>query len=158
MFPGLRIGLAVLPNVLINTFQQYKNTTDIDSSMISQAALELYLKSGMFERYQKKVSEAYASRANQLQQSIATHLAEYSSSKEICMHSHIVLPRQVNTNKLIQHLAQQNILLDPISRNYLDVFYHERILKINVSNVEESKIDAGIREIALALHSPKHYF
>ncbi|MGY4797821.1 aminotransferase-like domain-containing protein [Lysinibacillus fusiformis] len=158
MFPGLRIGLAVLPNVLINTFQQYKNTTDIDSSMISQAALELYLKSGMFERYQKKVSEAYASRANQLQQSIATHLAEYPSSKEICMHSHIVLPRQVNTNKLIQHLAQQNILLDPINRNYLDVFYHERILKINVSNVEESKIDAGIREIALALHSPKHYF
>ncbi len=158
MFPGLRIGLAVLPNVLINTFQQYKNTTDIDSSMISQAALELYLKSGMFERYQKKVSEAYASRANQLQQSIATHLAEYQSSKEICMHSHIILPRQVNTTKIIDHLAQQNILLDPINRNYLDAFYRERIIKLNVSNIDESKIDVGIREIALALHNTSNYF
>lgn len=36
MFPGLRIGLAVLPDIFIQTFQQYKNTTDIDSSMISR--------------------------------------------------------------------------------------------------------------------------
>lgn len=27
---------------------------DIDSSMLSQAALELYLKSGMFERHRKR--------------------------------------------------------------------------------------------------------
>ncbi|KUF35174.1 MULTISPECIES: PLP-dependent aminotransferase family protein [Lysinibacillus] len=158
MFPGLRIGLAVLPDVFTDTFQQYKNTTDIDSSMISQAALELYLKSGMFERYQKKVTEAYASRANSLQQSIATHLAQYQASIEVCMHSHIVLPRQVNTQKLIQHLMQHKIYLDTINRNYLDAFDHERILKLNVSNVEESKINVGIREIASALQSPSNYF
>lgn len=126
--------------------------------MISQAALELYLKSGMFERYQKKVTEAYASRANSLQQSIATHLAQYQASTEVCMHSHIVLPRQVNTQKLIQHLMQHKIYLDTINRNYLDAFDHERILKLNVSNVEESKIDVGIREIASALQSPSNYF
>ncbi|WP_155593347.1 PLP-dependent aminotransferase family protein [Lysinibacillus cavernae] len=158
MFPGLRIGLAVLPDVFIDTFQQYKNTTDIDSSMISQAALELYLKSGMFERYQKKVSEAYAIRANRLQQAITTHLAEYQASTEVCMHSHIILPKQVNINKLIQHLTQRNIFLDTIYRNYLDEFYYERILKLNVSNVEESKIDTGIKEIAQALNNPNHYF
>lgn len=158
MFPGLRIGLAVLPDILIQTFQQYKNTTDIDSSMISQAALELYLKSGMFERYQKKVSEAYASRAKILQQSITTHLAEYQASTDICMHSHLVLPRQVNIQQLIQHLMQRDIYLDTIKRNYLDAFDHERILKLNVSNVEKSKIDIGIQEIALALHNPSNYF
>ncbi|WP_336638281.1 PLP-dependent aminotransferase family protein [Lysinibacillus fusiformis] len=158
MFPGLRIGLAVLPDIFIQTFQQYKNTTDIDSSMISQAALELYLKSGMFERYQKKVSESYAIRANILQQSVTTHLAKYRASKEICMHSHIILPRQVNTDKLIQHLKQRHILLDSIHRNYLEEFYHERILKLNVSNVEESKIDLGIKEISLSLNDPNNYF
>ena len=158
MFPGLRIGLAVLPDILIQTFQQYKNTTDIDSSMISQAALELYLKSGMFERYQRQVSEAYASRAKILQQSITIHLAKYRASAEICMHSHLVLPRQVNTQKLIQHLTQHNIYLDTIKRNYLDAFDHERILKLNVSNVEESMIDIGIKEIALALHNTSNYF
>ncbi|MGE7675767.1 PLP-dependent aminotransferase family protein [Lysinibacillus sp. NPDC094403] len=158
MFPGLRIGLAILPNAFIDSFQKHKNTTDIDSSMISQAALELYLKSGMFERYQKKVSEAYTIRANILQQSIKTYLQKYQASTEICMHSHIVLPREVNTNMLIQHLAQQDIYLDTIDRNYLDGFYRERILKLNVSNVADQKIEVGIKGIAHALSSPNNYF
>ncbi|TQR34297.1 PLP-dependent aminotransferase family protein [Lysinibacillus sphaericus] len=158
MFPGLRIGLAILPDVFIDSFQKHKNTTDIDSSMISQAALELYLKSGMFERYQKKVSESYTIRANILQQSIKTYLPKYQASTEICMHSHIVLPREVNTNMLIQHLAQQDIYLDTIDRNYLDGFYRERILKLNVSNVADQKIEVGIKEIAQALSSPNNYF
>ncbi|WP_374964762.1 PLP-dependent aminotransferase family protein [Lysinibacillus sp. RS5] len=158
MFPGLRIGIAILPNTLIDIFQKHKNTTDIDSSMISQAALELYLKSGMFERYQKKVSEAYTIRAKILQQSIKTYLPQYKASTEICMHSHIVLPREVNTNMLIQHLAQQDIYLDTIDRNYLDGFYRERILKLNVSNVDDKKIELGIKKIAHSLSSPNNYF
>ncbi|MGA3676611.1 PLP-dependent aminotransferase family protein [Lysinibacillus agricola] len=158
MFPGLRIGIAILPNTLIDIFQKHKNTTDIDSSMISQAALELYLKSGMFERYQKKVSEAYTIRAKMLQQSIKTYLPQYKASTEICMHSHIVLPREVNTNMLIQHLTQQDIYLDTIDRNYLDGFYRERILKLNVSNVDDKKIELGIKEIAHSLSSPNNYF
>lgn len=35
MFPGLRIGVAVLPKSLVDSFQLYKRTADIDSSMIS---------------------------------------------------------------------------------------------------------------------------
>jgi len=158
MFPGLRIGLAILPNAFIDSFQKHKNTTDIDSSMISQAALELYLKSGMFERYQKKVSESYTIRANILQQSIKTYLPKYQASTESCMHSHIVLPREVNTNLLIQHLAQQDIYLDTIDRNYLNGFYRERILKLNVSNVADQKIEVGIKGVAHALSNPNNYF
>ncbi|MGE7091504.1 PLP-dependent aminotransferase family protein [Lysinibacillus sp. NPDC048646] len=158
MFPGLRIGLAVLPHALINTFQQYKNTTDIDSSMISQAALELYLKSGMFDRYQIKVSEDYMKRATTLQHSLKKHLPMYLTTTDICMHSHIVLPRQVNMNLLIQQLTQQHIFLDSIDRNYLEGFYRERILKLNVSNVEEQKIDKGIKEIAIALTNMNNYY
>ncbi|UNK17891.1 PLP-dependent aminotransferase family protein [Paenibacillus sp. N3/727] len=158
MFPGLRIGFAILPNALKNTFQQYKNTTDIDSSMISQAALELYLKSGMFEHYQAQVREAYTVRAKILQQSLRTHMPMYETPSEICMHSHIVLPKQVNMNSLLRHLSQQHILLDTIDRNYLDGFYRERILKLNVTNIEEHKIETGIKEIAKALNNLKNYF
>jgi hypothetical protein len=55
-------------------------------------------------------------------------------------------------------LKQQHILLDTINRNYLDGFYHERILKLNISNVEEHKIEDGIKEISIALSSSDNYF
>ena len=53
IFPGLRTGAVVLPEELIGPFSEHKRLIDIDSSMLSQAALEIYLKSGMFERHRK---------------------------------------------------------------------------------------------------------
>lgn len=43
MFPGLRIGIAVLPEKTTEEFGKYKKLADIDSPMISQAALEIYI-------------------------------------------------------------------------------------------------------------------
>ena len=36
---------------------------DIDSPMISQAALEIYIKSGMFERHKNKIKSSYHDRS-----------------------------------------------------------------------------------------------
>ncbi|MGE7623427.1 PLP-dependent aminotransferase family protein [Viridibacillus sp. NPDC096237] len=158
MFPGLRIGFAILPNELINIFQQYKITTDIDSSMISQAALELYLKSGMFERYRAQVHEHYYNRGKILQHSLKTHFSMYPASSEICMHSHIVFPKEVDLYRIIKYLSQKQILFNSIDQNYIDDFYRERILKINVSTIEDKKIEDGIKELAHTLNNLDNYF
>lgn len=158
MFPGLRIGLAVLPAALINSFADYKSIMDIDTSMISQAALEIYLKSGMFEHYRKKVSHTYHTRAKILQQTLKTYLSRYEYSTELVMHSHILLPIKVNMTALIKELHEQNIIIESIAPNYLDTFYQERILKINVSNVEVTQIEKGIEQITRSLENPKNNF
>ena len=158
MFPGLRIGIAVLPPKLIHPFQLFKTVTNIDGSMISQAALTLYLKSGMFTHYKKKVSNAYQTLAKILQESIQNYLSDYDHSSEVVMHTHILLPKQVNIKLLIKNLYQQHIYLDSTDRNYLEGFYNERILKLNVSKVDESQIDKGIKKIADSLKNPKNTF
>ncbi len=104
------------------------------------------------------MSDTYTARAKILQQSLQTHLSMYESSSEIVMHGHIVLPKQVNIKSLIHHLHEQRIYLDSVERNYLDDFYHERILKLNVSIVDEHRIDEGIRKIANSLNNPQYYF
>ncbi|WP_335869434.1 aminotransferase-like domain-containing protein [Bacillus sp. 2205SS5-2] len=158
MFPGLRIGLAVLPNALKRSFQQFINTTDIDSSMISQAALEIYLKSGMFERYRAQVSQIYTARAKILQRSLETHLPMYEKPTEVTMNSHILLPKQVDMKKLIHYLTQKRILLESIDGNYLEGFYRERLLKLHISNVKVDKIEVGIKEISRGLENVNNYF
>ncbi len=86
------------------------------------------------------------------------HLSMYESSSEMVMHSHLMLPKKVNMTSLIRYLHEQHIELDSIERNYLDNFYQERILKLNVSNVCTQQIDNGIKAIALALTNAKNYF
>jgi DNA-binding transcriptional MocR family regulator len=74
------------------------------------------------------------------------------------MNSHIGLPKRVNLKSFVYHLHKEGIYLDSVERNYLDDFYHERILKLNVSNVDAHRIEEGIRKIASALKNPQNYF
>lgn len=66
IFPGLRVGVAVIPPVISSAFHTYKKVLDIDSPMISQAALEIYIKSGMFERHKNKIKSSYNNRSKKL--------------------------------------------------------------------------------------------
>ena len=43
---------------------------DIDSPMISQAALEIYIKSGMFERHKSKINSSYYNRSIKLAETL----------------------------------------------------------------------------------------
>ena len=63
IFPGLRVGVAVIPTAISSAFHTYKKILDIDSPMISQAALEIYIKSGMFERHKNKIKSSYNNRS-----------------------------------------------------------------------------------------------
>ncbi|MCS4467995.1 PLP-dependent aminotransferase family protein [Clostridium botulinum] len=63
IFPGLRIGVAVIPNTILESFGKYKRLIDVDSSMLSQGALEIYIKSGMFQRHKQKIRTSYSLRS-----------------------------------------------------------------------------------------------
>lgn len=159
MFPGLRVGVAVLPKSLVDSFQQYKRTVDIDSSMISQAALEIYLKSGMFERHRNKVRLSYLKRANLLYDALEKYSAfNFYRPSSICMKAHIVLPHRLNVPLFIKNLLDQQVLVEAMGQNYIDGFHQEKILKLNVSNTNIQKIDQGVSILFKEIRNNQNYF
>ncbi len=46
---------------------------------------------------------------------------------------------------LIQRLSEMQISIDTIDKNYVRGFPKQRLLKLNVSNVKEDRIEEGIR-------------
>ncbi|MCR8643261.1 PLP-dependent aminotransferase family protein [Paenibacillus sp. N1-5-1-14] len=154
IFPGLRVGVAVLPESLVDLFQTYKSITDIDSSMISQAALEIYLKSGMFERHRDKIRLPYIQRSQLLHQTLYPD----RPAKSVCMHTHLLLPKHVNVSLLLRRLQEQNVVLESIDRNYLEGTYKEKIVLINVSTVTQAQIEKGLKLVLNEMnHSRNHY-
>jgi len=59
LLPGLRLSIIVLPSLLKNTFKEFKRYTDLNTSIISQGALEVYLKSGMFDSHVSMINDYY---------------------------------------------------------------------------------------------------
>jgi len=51
IFPRLRVGVTVLPSLISKHFLALKGMVDYDTSLITQGALELYLKNGMFHSH-----------------------------------------------------------------------------------------------------------
>ena len=51
------------------------------------------------------------------------------------------------TETLIQKLGGRQISVDTIDKNYMRNFPKEKLLKLNVSNVKEDKIEEGIRKV-----------
>ncbi|MGK9430445.1 PLP-dependent aminotransferase family protein [Bacillus atrophaeus] len=155
IFPGLRVGAAVLPDALIDTFNTYKRLNDIDCSMISQAALEVYVKSGMFRRHREKIRESYTERSLLLHEAIQTHVQNgrftYSDGQAPCIHTHLVLNKELPASRVIQRLKKQGVLLESIDRHYLLSFPKENLLKINISNVKKEEIEHGIKLIMNSL-------
>jgi DNA-binding transcriptional MocR family regulator len=157
IFPGLRIGIAVIPDLLAESFRLYKKQDDIDSSMLSQAALEIYLRSGMFERHRAKIRSSYTAKAKLLDAALVKEAARsggaftYERPKHPSIHTHILLDKTLSVTQIIAKLKKESINLFSLDRDYLKNFQRENILKLNATNVNEEDIERGIERIGALL-------
>ncbi|NIK79712.1 DNA-binding transcriptional MocR family regulator [Paenibacillus castaneae] len=153
IFPGLRIGIAVIPDILVSVFTQYKRIQDIDSSMLSQGALEIYLKSSMFDRHKQKIKSSYDKRSKQLHEALKQQstlngdLFTFDVSVKCTVHTHIKLNEKLSANKVIARLKKKSIWIEPIDKHYLPSFPRDNLLKLNVSNVHLDDIENGVIEL-----------
>ncbi|HGG0416256.1 TPA: PLP-dependent aminotransferase family protein [Clostridium sporogenes] len=153
IFPGLRIGVAVIPNSILEGFGKYKRLIDVDSSMLSQGALEIYIKSGMFQRHKQKIKASYSLRSKCLasilrkQYEIYSDVFQYNPIKNPCIHTYITLDEKINRERLIDRLKNRSIIVATEDGHYLSTFPREKILKLNVTNVREDYIEKGLLDI-----------
>ncbi|RRJ65958.1 PLP-dependent aminotransferase family protein [Paenibacillus oralis] len=149
VFPGLRLGVAVLPSELLERFRVYKNYSD--TSLLSQAALEVYIKNGMYERHKQTLYDRYSERIRTLLEAVRRHaetglvrVPDVTSG----MFAQLQLPQQVNLERLTERLSARNILVLPGKAFYLaDYLAREKFLRISISRVPLAQIDTGVRLI-----------
>lgn len=73
IFPGLRIGAMVLPEALVETYRKFQRYAD--TSLLSQAALEIYMNNGMYEWHKNRIAGQYAERIRILNAALQQHNA-----------------------------------------------------------------------------------
>jgi DNA-binding transcriptional MocR family regulator len=149
MLPGLRLGLAVLPDGLRDGFLRAKAAADVHSPLLTQGALEVYLESGMFASHIGRMREIYRRKAVLLQEAYRKHLppeAQYTGSYS-GFYSTIKLPPPLRAQAMADHLLQRGVRIDPAQRMYLQEFRQEDVIRLSVSQVDEKLIEPGIRAI-----------
>ncbi|MFD0697928.1 PLP-dependent aminotransferase family protein [Paenibacillus sp. GCM10027628] len=149
IFPGLRLGAAVLPERLLKTFQAYKRYGD--TSLLSQAALEVYIKNGMYERHKHKICSQYTARIRALNEAVERYngagLIEVSDVSS-GVYMQFKLPQTVNLDALTKRLAARNVSVMSGNNYYLaDYAEREKFLRISISRAQPEQIDEGVKAI-----------
>ncbi|PJI09783.1 MULTISPECIES: PLP-dependent aminotransferase family protein [Clostridium] len=145
LLPGLRISAAVLPSRFTNDFIEYKRWNDLNTSVLSQGALEIYIKSGMFDENIKKFKEVYTGRMNYL-----NRLTRNLGSSKINWYipksgffASCEINRTVNMSYIIKKLKLRNIIMLDTSQFYLNS-NSSRLMRISLSRTNLHKIKKGI--------------
>ncbi|MBD0383752.1 aminotransferase-like domain-containing protein [Paenibacillus sedimenti] len=149
IFPGLRLGAAVLPEKLLETFREYKRYAD--TSLLSQAALELYIKNGMYERHKHKIRSQYGERIRALNEAVRRHNDEgllEIPGVNYGVYVPFKLPRKVNLERLVIRLAEKKIMVVSGKPSYLsDYREREKFLRISISRARIEQIEEGVETI-----------
>lgn len=146
LIPGLRIAATVLPKLLINTFLEYKKWLDMNSPILSQGALEIYLKSDMLSKHRKKISKLYCDRMSCLENT----LSAFKQSKikwnipKSGYFACIYVDNKLRYDKIISTLSNQNIQLLDTRACFLREYRTDNYFRISISKTNEEKIKKGI--------------
>ena len=148
--PGLRIASVVLPKTMIENFLRYKFSSDFNSPVLSQGALDIYLKSGMYQSHLKKIKEVYFHKMHELKSACEQLLPEGTSytKPDSGFYLSIYLPHHLSAQKLALLLSEQQVLIDDTNRMFLPPFKKNNLIRLCISQVPAPQIKPGIEKIA----------
>lgn len=149
--PGLRVGVAVLPEELRTMFADYKRWTDLNTSILSQGALEVYLKSGLFEKHIQGVLRVYQERMAAVKKIMDAYCEFPYHVPDGGMIFSIEVDRDVNVERLLAELEQRQIRVRGTKHNFMEHFRMKKILRLSISNVDVPTIEKYLPEILAAI-------
>lgn len=145
MFPALRIGYLVIPEDLIASFRSIRETIDIFSPTLTQAAVADFIAEGHFARHLRRMRTLYMHRRDRLAQMISERFSNELRivGIEAGMHLTALLPDNWDDVELAYRASNVGLSLIPLSTCCLEQ-PPKRGLVMGYGNVDLEKIESGI--------------
>ncbi|OXM16957.1 PLP-dependent aminotransferase family protein [Paenibacillus herberti] len=158
IFPGLRLGLAAFPEHLVDWFEERQRYSV--TSLLSQAALDIFFRSGMYDRHKLRIGSRYAARMKEMNEAVLEHHASgvlQHSSSGSGIYIALGLPQTVNLERLTARLEASGIEArsgkDFYLRSWLE---RDKFLRLSISRANSSQIQNGVRAIVEAAVKANH--
>ncbi len=117
MYPSLRLGYMVLPELLVPLFSKARRYMDGGLSVVPQVAMAQFMANGDYSRHIKKLRSLYQQRRQYLE-----YLLAQSSLKDLPvidagggMHLVVKLPEGFDDQSLVEHLMVEGVGLRALS-------------------------------------------
>ena len=145
LLPGLRLGMCVLPSQLHASFLACKRSIDLATPVITQAALEIFLKSRMYKHHVQRVKRYYRNKMAVLQ-SACRELPAVGAQWHIPasgIYAYIESTGRPAGN-LVRRLVQRGLLVSGVDDCYIPGFAHNGGLRLCVCNANDAQLRTAV--------------
>ena len=148
-FPGLRVGWCIGPESVIERLRMVKQSTDIHTDQLAQAALAEFISRGHLEHHLVRMRKIYRSRLEVLEDALKKHMPEQTSwtRPEGGMCLWLNLPPGFDAAELLIHVRERGVLFVPGRYFYLQ-HPQPNTLRLGFAAVDEKRTVRGAQIIA----------
>jgi 2-aminoadipate transaminase len=144
-FPGLRIGWCIGADSAIERLRLVKQSTDLHSDQLSQAAMAEFVRRGYLTRHLAKMKKVYRSRLEAMERALERHMPEAVkwTRAEGGMTLWVTLPPGFDAGELLIHARERGIIFLP-GRYFYAQHPQPNTLRLAFASVDEKRIAKGV--------------
>lgn len=141
LLPGLRLGAAILPQELHNDFNRFKYSMDLNTSIINQSALEVFLKSKMYKFHIKRTKSYYRNKMDVLKKAVSKYHNDNIDwyIPETGIYAYLET-KNIKSEELAKSLLNSKVLVYSTTNCYLNGFKHTEGIRLCVCNASDEDI------------------
>ncbi|MEW9124137.1 MAG: PLP-dependent aminotransferase family protein [Thermotaleaceae bacterium] len=148
LLPGLRLGMAILPKKLQQKFIDFKFSIDLNTSILTQGALEVYLKSSMYKFHIKRTRKFYKNKMDVLRalcnKEVNDKIAWYIPETGLYAYMET---KEVQSDALEKSLLNNKVLVSSTRSCYIEDFKHAEGIRLCVCNATDEDIRRAVNII-----------
>ena len=151
-FPGLRVGWMIAPAKVIDRLRLVKQSTDLHTDQLAQAALAEFTKRGLLVRHLSRMRKVYSSRLAALEVALQTHMPEGVrwTRPEGGMCLWLELPAGFDASELLMHVREKSVTFAP-GRYFYFQNPQPNTLRLGFAGIDEKRIARGVATLAESL-------
>jgi 2-aminoadipate transaminase len=144
-FPGLRVGWCIGPESVIERLRLLKQSTDLHTDQLAQAAMAEFLRRGYLARYAAKMKKIYRAKLETMLEALEKHMPDGTSwtRPEGGASVWLTLPSGFDSAELLIHLRERGVMFVPGRYFY---FQHPQpnTLRLSFAALDRKEINRGV--------------
>jgi DNA-binding transcriptional MocR family regulator len=145
-FPGLRVGWCIGPESVIERLRLLKQSTDLHTDQLAQAAIAEFMRRGYLTRHLAKVRRVYRQRLNAMEKALEKYMPAESAwtRPDGGMSVWVTLPSGFDAAELLIHAREEGVLFIPGRYFYLQ-HPQPNTLRLGYTSLTEKQITRGVQ-------------
>ena len=154
LFPSVRIGYVVVPEILVDTFAKTRNIFGQTSSAITEEALSNFMDDGGFAEHIRKMRRLYRERRDILLDALKNHCSNILEPQQTDAGMHIIADIKNGMSDRLAHLELLNAGIDSLPLSiYYEGSVQRQALVLGFSGVQKKVIPKLVTRMGRVLSS-----